>query len=262
MLGITLGDNSLMGDKLQFASFPENYYRNTGEKVIDLDCLWIYDHNPFVVRGRVPTQVMNLKAEPWPQLLGHTSVAQFLAKPIFFSSADRTACIFNHIAYLRHPRLYAYEDLPTINNRIVIHTTGRTFDRTMKEDQPKVLADEIMHYIRIKYRNYDLIQVGSKDDADAHVVDCRGLQDIWETVKIIAQAGMFIGVDSGPSWIAASYPAIFRKKVLMQYSPEFLRTSFIPMHLLIPHQHWYDASFIYYNRSKDDAGITYSYLKL
>src|ERR1019366_3384117 len=61
MLGITLGDNSLMGDKLQFASFPENYYRNTGEKLIDLDCLWIYDHNPFVVRGRVPTQVMNLK---------------------------------------------------------------------------------------------------------------------------------------------------------------------------------------------------------
>jgi len=106
------------------------------------------------------------------------------------------------------------------------------------------------------------LQVGASDDIDARVVDCRGLGEIWDVVKIIAQAHLFIGVDSGPSWISACYPNIFRKKVLVQYPPEFLRHSFVPMHLLIPHQHWHDPAFMYFNRSPDDAGITYSYLKL
>ena len=264
MLGVTLSGASRMGDKLQFASFPENYYKNTGEKVIDLDCAWVFDHNPFVVRGEAPTSVVNLWRHPWPQLSGIHG-RQFSSKPIFFSIADRTACIFKHVAYLRHPKLYVYEDLPTLEKRVVIHTTGKrdaAINRECGEDHSRVLSEEIIDHIRTKYRNYDIIQVGLADDIDAHVVDCRGLGEIRDVVKIIAQACIFIGVDSGPSWISACYPAIFRKKILVQYPPRFLVESFVPMHLLVPHQHWHDPGFMYFNRSEDDAGVTYSYRKL
>src|ERR1700677_122614 len=115
MIGITLRGAVGMGDQLQFTSFPENYFRNTGSKVIDLDHRWIFDHNPFVIRGREPTQVLNLWAQSWPELSGRISSQEFLAKPIFFSIADRTASMFRHVAYLRHPRLYEHEALPTIH---------------------------------------------------------------------------------------------------------------------------------------------------
>jgi len=113
------------------------------------------------------------------------------------------------------------------------------------EDNFRVLSEEIIQHVRETYRGYEIIQVGSKEDLDAQVIDCRGIPDIWEVVSIIAQAGIFIGVDSGPYWIAASYPRIFRKKVMMQYPPEYLRNRFVPMHLLNPHVHWHDASCLY-----------------
>jgi ADP-heptose:LPS heptosyltransferase len=116
--------------------------------------------------------------------------------------------------------------------------------------------------VRATYRGHEIVQVGSKEDVDAHVVDCRGLEDIWEVVKIISQASIFIGVDSGPYWIAACYPRIFRKKVLMQYPPDYLRRGFVPMHVINPHVHWHDASCLYFNRGVDDAGVTYGYVKL
>jgi hypothetical protein len=188
----------------------------------------------------------------------------YLRKPIFFSLAERTSSIFAQVAYLRHPRLYRFEDLPVIHNRVVIHTTGKDTPPLthLGEDRARVLSQEIIEHVRIKYQNFEIIQVGSKDDIDAGVVDCRGLDEIWEVVKIIAQASIFIGVDSGPYWIAACYPRIFRKKVLMQYPTGYLRTSFVPMHVPNNHVHWHDASCYYYNRSEDDAGITFSYLKL
>jgi hypothetical protein len=264
MLGISINGARGLGDQIQFSSFPENYYRNTGQHVIDLDRAWIFDHNPFVVREGQPSQTVNLWSQPWPEAAGMPPNT-YLAKPIFFSIADRTAGIFRHTAYLRHPRLYAYEDLPAITNRLVLHTAGKpgaTVLSHMGEDHPRILSAEIIEHIRCRYRAYEIIQIGSKDDPDARVTDHRGLDDIWDTVKTVAQAAIFIGVDSGPSWIAACYPHIFNKKVLMQYPPEFLRTSFVPMHALVPHHHWHDASFTYYNRSPDDAGVTYSFLKL
>jgi len=230
MLGLTLAGALGLGDKLQYSFFPENHYKNTGEKVVDIDRSWIFDHNPFIVRDEVPTHVLNLWTMPWPKLLD-TSPRAYYANPVFFSIADRTARALRHVAYLRHPRLYAYEDLPIIPNRVVLHTSGKPnapLWSNMGEDRIRVLSEEIIDHIKMRYSDYDLIQVGSRQDFDAHVTDCRGLDDIWETVKIIAQAGTFIGVDSGPSWIAACYPRIFKKKVLMQYPPEFLRTSWVP----------------------------------
>ena len=264
MVGITLGKALGMGDKLQFSSFPENYFRNTGEKVIDLDCSWIFDHNPFVVRGQAPGHVLDLWAAPWRQKVSPVPPNEFFQKPVFFSQADRTCSIFNHMAYLRHPRLYINENEEVLNKRVVVHTTGARLAPIQfneGEDRKRVLPEEIIAHIKRSFSGWEILQVGLSDDLDAGVTDCRGA-DIWEVVRLISRAAMFIGVDSGPSWIAACYPKIFKKKVLVQYPPEFLAKSFVPMHLLRPHQHWHDSSFLYFNRTLFDAGVTYSYLKL
>jgi hypothetical protein len=263
MLGITFKRASGLGDQLQFSSFPENYFRNTGEKANDVDRSWIFDHNPYVERDKVPDRVIDLWTQPWPLQKGVTQ-KEYADKPVFFSQADRTSTIFNHIAYLRHPRLYRFEELVKLDKRVIVHTTGKRIPpcTAQGEDHFRVLSEEIIRHVRHAYRGYEIIQVGSKEDLDAQVVDRRGISDIWEVVRIIAQAGTFIGVDSGPSWIAACYPRIFRKKVLMQYPPEYLRKHFVPMHVLNAHLHWHDSSCIYYNRTLDDAGISYSYLKI
>jgi hypothetical protein len=263
MIGITMVGGHGLGDKLQFTSFPENYFRNTGERVIDLDHSWVFDHNPFIVRNIEPDSIVNLWTTDWPWKAEITNV-DYERRPVYGSTAERTGMIFGHEAYLRHARLYRFEDLPTIQRRVVIHTTGSKLKPAYDqgEDQIRQLSPEIIEHIREKYADYEIIQVGASTDLDAQVIDCRGMEDIWETVRIIAQANIYIGVDSGPYWIASCYPRIFRKKILMQYPPEYLRKNFVPMHVLRSHSHWQDASCLYFNRTMDDAGITYSYLKL
>ncbi|WP_186308390.1 tetratricopeptide repeat protein [Paraburkholderia sp. BCC1885] len=263
VLGITLAGAEGIGDKLQFSSFPENYFRNTGRKVVDVDRVWIFDHNPYVVRDVQPDRIVNLWTQKW---LGGNSVPfeDYRTKPVFSSLAERTSHIFGHVAYLRHPRLYRFEELPTLEKRIVLHTTGKNIPPhvALGEDHVRELSAEIISHVRDAYAGYEIVQVGSASDLDAQVIDCRGVADIWEVARLIAQARIYIGVDSGSYWIAACYPRIFRKKVMMQYPAGYLRDRFVPMHVLDPHSHWHDASCLYYNRTTDDAGVTYSYLKL
>jgi hypothetical protein len=263
MLGISVRGAAGLGDKLQFSSFPENWHRNTGEQVVDLDSSWMFDFNPFVVRDKAVDQGVNLWSAPWPGKDG-VSGEEYVRKPIYFSLAERTSGTFGHTAYLRHPRLYRFEDLPVIAKRLVVHTTGKKTPvrSQLGEDRERVLSEDILGHLRERYHDFEIIQIGATTDIDAKVIDCRGMEDIWEVVKTIAQASIFIGVDSGPYWIAACYPHIFRKKILMQYPPEYLQSSFVPMHILNNHTHWHDASCYYFNRSTDDAGITFSYLKL
>jgi hypothetical protein len=263
MIGISLHGAHGIGDKLQFSSFPENYFKNTGEKVIDVDRSWIFDHNPYVIRDAEPERVINLWTAKWPSQSNMT-LDEYKQNPVFASIADRTASIFGHTCYLRHPRLYQYENLPVAERRIVLHTTGKidTPIYAQGEDRPRRLSAEIMSHIRETYADYEIIQIGAPSDIDAQVIDRRGIDDMWEVVRIIAQASIFIGVDSGPYWIASCYPRIFRKRVMMQYSADYLRKHFVPMHVLNPHVHWHDASCLYFNRTTEDAGISYSYLKL
>src|SRR5512146_2942611 len=51
-----------IGDAVQFSSLPENYFRSTGEKLLDLSRSWVFDHNPFVVRDvkRAPIRSIEL----------------------------------------------------------------------------------------------------------------------------------------------------------------------------------------------------------
>lgn len=41
-----------LGDQIQFTSFPENFYLNTGEKVFDLDNNPLFDHTSMDIIGQ------------------------------------------------------------------------------------------------------------------------------------------------------------------------------------------------------------------
>lgn len=76
-----------------YTSLPENYFRNTGQKLIDVERSWAYEHNPFVLRDEDPDEVIDL----WRLPLGDGPYA---------SLALRICEAFQlPMTYLRHARL-------------------------------------------------------------------------------------------------------------------------------------------------------------
>jgi len=256
MLGISLEGAPGIGDMIQFTSMPENYFKATGKKLIDVDKAWVFDHNPYVVRNEQPKEIINLWKFPLDKI-------KYPGRPIYTSLAERNALMLSVPVSLAHPRLYKFEECES-SGTVIVHTTGTQAVHTWRGyDQAMILNEEIIRHIKLKYHGYAMIQVGGKDDVPVPgAADLRGkTDDVWRLVGLIAQASVFIGPDSGPSWIAACYPRVQTKKVLMQAPPEYF-DNYIPMKVTDPSTHWHDSCFRYYNRSKRDAGMTLSYLKL
>jgi hypothetical protein len=258
LLGITLTGAHGLGDKLQFSSFPENYWRSTGNKVVDLDCHWFFDSNPYVLRDLSPDKVVNLWHARWESRL-----QRMLSLTRRFSTlAERTSGIFGAPTSLIHPRLYRYEDAVIDPNLVVIHTTGsHKFQKARGEDCRRVMPQHIIDHVKTSYRDRRLVQVGGADDLDAGVEDMRG-RPYWVDAELISRAAIFIGVDSGLFWIASCFPRVIKKKVLVQYPASYLRNKFFPMNPRDSHTHWHEPNTLYFNRTDLDAGITYSYTKI
>jgi hypothetical protein len=248
-LGISFEGAGGIGDKVQFTSFPENYHVATGKTLIDVDRVWCLDHNPYIVRDEKPDKIINPWETPLPP---HTP----FGRPTWHSIAERTMVQFGldpKKAVLRHPRLYRFEDAPK-HHRVVVHTTGYS---TRGKFSP-----EVTNHVRQKYRDWEIVQVGAKDDVDFPAdVDIRGA-DLWKVAETIAGSELFIGVCSGPGWISAAYPSVWSKKLLMHMGVDQLVGPLTPMATYNKDWHWYDHSFIYYNRTEHDLGFTYSYKKL
>jgi hypothetical protein len=72
MIGVTIRKTIGVGDTVQFSSLPENYFKATGNRLLDVSKSWIYDFNPFVLRDEsiVPEKVVELwnfpQVDPWP----------------------------------------------------------------------------------------------------------------------------------------------------------------------------------------------------
>jgi hypothetical protein len=221
-----------LGDKVVYTSLPENYYRNTGEKLIDIDSAWEYDYNPFVLRGVTPQKKIDLWHLPLPGA-GYPSLAQRICSAFDFP-----------LTPLRHARLYAFEDLTIDANSVTVHVSGNT---------APPLPLHVIHHIAAAYSGYKIFQVGALKDAPTPFIDCRGTP-VWDTVRRIATCGTFIGIDSGLMNIANCYPRL-RRKVVLTY--EFGNA--------IPVSHpirWIDYGWEYYNITDDDIGISMSYRKL
>ncbi len=246
--GLTLSAASGIGDRVIFTSFPENFYAATGSKLIDIDNIWCFDFNPFVIRGQTPDKVLN----PWETPLPERPPQ---GRPVWHSVAERTMVQFGldpRRLVVRHPRLYRYEDEPK-RHRLVVHTTGVTRGQ---------FHAKVISHIAQKYAGWEFVQVGGKGDVDfPGAVDLREAE-LWEVARTIAGAEVFIGVCSGPSWIAAAYPSTWSKKILMHLSEFELTGPITPMAFVDKHWQWFDSSFTYFNRTEQDLGFTYSYRKL
>ena len=246
-IGIFLGGPGI-GDKLQFSSLPENYFLNKGEKLIDLENSWVFDHNPFVLRGARPDEVINL----W----GHQNSVNEregrgeIKHPMFGISA-RVCEGFGLKCHVRHPRLYRYEDKETISKRIVVHTDGRS--------EGGVIPDNVIAQIAANYKGYEIFQIGGRNDRGTPFIDAKGL-GMWETAELIASSEIFIGVNSSMMNMANCYPKVRKKLIILQYGESQLEEFYPTNHPKFTA--WIDFNAEYFNASNRDIGVTMSYKKI
>ncbi len=223
-----------IGDQVVYSSLAENYFRNTGRKLVDIKKSWVYDHNPFVERNVPPDEVIDL----WKLKLGkraYPNLAQRISEGLGLPKT-----------YLRHPRLYQFENDEIDPNAVVVHVTGIS-------GAAAGMPDHVIDHISKKYRNSVIFQIGGPKDKNTPFIDRRGLP-LWDSIRLIATSGTFIGVNSGPMNIANCYPGIRKKLVLLKRTHDSVPVS--------PALRWIDFNWEYFNTSPDDEGITMSYLKL
>lgn len=244
-IGIVTPDYLGIGDKVQFASIPENFYKNYGEKLIDLSNCWVYDHNPYILRNVEPEKTISFWNQPY-------KYENYLNRFDYLNSLLKIPKIF-----CRTPRLYKYENPSNvIQNKVCLHAQGKSSKHT--------LSKKIIDTIKDRYSNYEIIQIGGDKDIDCEVIDFRG-SDMWEMVEHIATSSIFIGVNSGPMNIATCYPHINKKILLNLGEGEFSKRQVEKFHPLSIEHHlfsWIDYGWQYFNDTEVDIGCTYSYNKI
>lgn len=248
--GITISCPGI-GDALQFSSLPENYFRATGERLIDVGRHWIFDYNPYVLREETPDDVTELwnfgpKKYEWP--------VPVEAPEVYRSNAEIWASFFGVPVVLNRPRLYAYEDFPYENRiDILLQTRGRSHGE---------LPEHVIQHVINKYGPNSVLHIGNDEPRDFGLMKIQ-TPTLWDLVREIASCRMLIGPDSGPAWIAACYPDVVVKKVrLARVHGEKELKHWVPLERANFHSHWDDRVFQVYNASEDDVGFTQSYKKL
>lgn len=260
MLGISIRENIGVGDKLQFSSLPENYFRATGKKLFDASRAWIFDHNPYVVReqkdlhGETVTEIRELwnfpQIEPWANPRTYKN-----DPAVYLSNAEVTAARFKVPTVLNRPRLYRFEHYPfELRTKILLHTNGKSHGQ---------MPDFVVDHIKKKYGGTgQLFHVGSPSDPDFGIPKIE-TKTLWDLAEVISKARMFIGVDSGPSWVAACYPDVVAKKIrLREVHGQKRWDEWVPLEINNLHSHWDDRLFQICNPTEDDVGAFPSYKRL
>ena len=265
-----------IGDRVAFSAFPENYFLNTGEKLLDTEEYWIFDNNPFVIRDKniKPEKTIFINQEGLNPGNGVLQQGYYKRTGSQILTAHQDLFLRNMglEMFIRHPKLYVHENAAQIPNKVVVHTHGMLdcLRPQLGHDFDKKMTPEIIEQIKVNYKNYEITQIGGPDDIPMGngVIDKRGL-DIWDTVKEISDTSIFIGVDSGPAQIALSFPRVNRRIVLSKYSKEFLsgcndrfKSPFVLCNLNDFLTYWLDHSSMYFNRYDRDYGITTTYKEI
>ncbi len=255
MIGIQFPNAIGIGDVIQFTSIPENYFRHFGEKLIDIDHSWVFDFNPFVQRLRSDETVTFEKILNLWNLHCFDTPTKLNEQTTFLSNAHAHARHFRYPVVLNRPRLYQFESFPFEDrHHVFLHVKGRSHG---------TLSEHIVKHVLDKYGNA-VVLVGLKDDwtysmpiPEKHIFP----RTLWELAAVISKAKMFIGVDSGPSWIAQCYPDVITKKVRMFPDAKALET-WVPLEWCRLGSYWDDRSAMIFNPSENDAGFTWSYRKI
>lgn len=253
-LGITIKEKIGIGDKLQFSSVPENYFRATGKKIYDISQPWFFDYNPYVTRER-PEHVSKVQEMwnfsptqyQWPKIKDGRQVEMYQC------NAEIWAAVVGVPVKLVRPRLYMFEDFPfEKREKIIFHAFGKSHG---------ALPDHVIEHVLKKYGpTGNLVQLMGPKCLDLGIAKIR-TNDMWHLAEQISDARMYIGVDSGPSWIAACFPDIQLKKIRTRPSKDVLKT-WIPLEVGNIHSHWDDRVFQLYNTTQEDVGFTQSYVKI
>lgn len=247
MIGISIKPTIGVGDAVQFSSVPENYFAHTGQMLIDVSKPWFFDYNPYVIRDPVlpPTKV----TEMW----NHNSPLPKARNFVFTSMAERHGIVLDvPYAKLKYPRLYRYEDFPFKQREmILVHIKGVSHD---------VMEPQVIDHILKKYKGLPMAQVGLPNEPDIGIPRIK-TETLWDLAKVCSEARMFIGLDSGPSWVARCYPDVIVKKVRNKPSLDVLK-DWIPLEGTNIHSYWDDPISSVHNNSDDDVGFTSSYKRL
>jgi len=266
-----------IGDQVCTTSLPENIFNVTGKKCVITDKrIWAFKHNPYVVfmEENKARGLNELVIMPDARIPEQRKAYEDMMRSYVYNSQTEYMCVnmnFNDVR-LRHPRLYIYEDVKRIPNRVVVHTTGS--DRTKDgeapfranhgEDSPRVMSDEIIASILKNYDadTYELIQIGGKDDKPlgGHSKDFRGL-GLWETAEIIAKSARYIGVNSGFMHIANCYPGVDKRIVLQEFHSAAIQT-YKPGDTRAWGMSWFDPTSTFFNKYNVDVGVSYSHTKI
>lgn len=256
MIAITIRENIGVGDKLQFSSLPENYFRATGKKLLDVSRPWFFDHNPYVVRETKEKIEKTVELWNFPTKEPWVNPRKYPKDPaVFTSNAEVTAARFGVKTILNRPRLYKFEKFPyEMRNMILFHTHGKSHGE---------LPKHVIKHVIDKYKpSGKLFHVGLPSDPDLGIPKIR-TNSLWELAELISKARMFIGADSGPSWIAACFPDVVSKKIKIRvvHGQKDL-SDWVPLEIANVHSHWDDRNFLICNPSEDDIGFTSSYRRL
>jgi len=262
MIGIKIKEEIGIGDKLQYSSLPENYFKATGEKLVDISKPWFFDYNPYVIRDEAINldKIVELwnfpKQYDWPQPRTkecYLNLRDEKVPGVYLSNAEIWASLFKVPVVLNRPRLYAFEDYKfSDRSYILLQTEGRSHG-----DMP----EHIIKHVFDKYSNCDIIHIGPDRKSrfkDIHLVT----EELWFLAEIISKAKMLIGMDSAPAWIAACYPDVIVKKVRTKPHPPERFKDWVPLEILNIHSHWDDRCHQIFNVTENDIGFTSSYLKI
>lgn len=243
-----------IGDGVQFTSLPENYFRMTGEKLIDVSRPWYLDYNPYVDRERegAPENITELwnfpKQYEWPKLR---------ESGVYVSNAEIHAAVMGvRNPILIRPRLYHYEDYSfQKRDTILVHAHGIS--------QGSLPAHVLKHILAKYGPTGHLFQIGLPTDPWIGIPRL-DTPTLWCLAQAISQCRMLIGVDSGPTWIGACYPDVIVKKIRTIFQKGYVEEpkNWVPLDSRNHHSFWDDRLFQIYNVTEDDVGFTMSYRKL
>lgn len=247
---ITVKPTIGVGDQIQFSSLPENYFRAKNKKLVDLSRPWFFDFNPYVLRDD------SVQIEKQVEMWNYGPAQYVLEKPreedVYLSNAEIHANVWKVPVVLNRPRLYKFEDFPfERRTKILLHVDGKSHGL-----MPKHVIDHIVR----KYQPSGELFIIGKGPSFNNIPKIE-TKTLWDLAEVISQARMLIGMDSGPSWIAACYPDVIVKKLRTKPTPEYF-SDWVPLARKNIHAHWDDRCHQIFNPSEDDIGFTSSYRKI
>lgn len=204
--GIYLKRSIGLGDAIQFTSLPENYYRTHGVKLIDVSHHPVFDFNPYL--ERTPSHIPGTTIRLWED---------FIARKFFPPPNDRCQTNAQFHAFnlacidrLKHPKLYIDPKHPE-RFEVIIHPKGISHS---------VMPEHIQRHVIEKYGER-VIQVGLPEDPKLENIPWIPTPTLQDLAELISRCKLFIGMHSGPAWVAACYPYI-QKKVI--WNPFYTRS--------------------------------------